>query len=194
MKRTGKSSVGKRNSKTRGSSGRHQNSPVSKRAGLAEPIDGIDFLAETLIGKINVGSLQWSGNTGPRTIKATIRDAVLEGISAVDIHRTWLAEIDRISRNTEDVQELRNAIAAYLRQAGIERLAEFSDATRFVVSSDDGVGIYLVTQPAYIDVVTGRTILAGRARREQVPDELRSDVPAPKKQHTRARKANGLWD
>ena len=102
---------------------------------------------------------------------AALRDAVLEGISAADVHRTWLAEIDRIARNTDDVADLRKAIAAYLRQAGIERVAEFSDETRFVVVPGGGSGARRVIQPAYIDGINRRTILVGRVSREGAVDE-----------------------
>lgn len=145
--------------------------PKSKRGGLPQPVNGVTHLADSIAGKLSADSLQRLAAGRSATVVAALRDAVLEGISAADVHRTWLAEIDRIAHNTDDVADLRKAIAAYLRQAGIERVAEFSDETRFVVVPDGGSGARRVIQPAYIDGISGRTILVGRVSRERAVDE-----------------------
>lgn len=138
---------------------------LSGKAGLPQPIGGISVLIGNIIARLAADPRLPSSRSA--TNRAALRDAVLEGFSAADIHRTWLAEIDRIANNTDNVQDLRKAIGAYIRQAGIERLTEFTDETRFVLVQGNGSGICEVLQPAYIDSVTQRTILAGRARRQQ---------------------------
>lgn len=143
----------------------------SKRGGLSQPVNGVTHLADSIAGKLSADSLQRLAAGRSATVVAALRDAVLEGISAADVHRTWLAEIDRIAHNTDDVADLRKAIAAYLRQAGIERVAELSDETRFVVVPGEGSGSRQVIQPAYIDGISGRTILVGRVSRERAVDE-----------------------
>lgn len=150
---------------------------ASDKAGLRKPIDGVTHLADSIAGNLSAESLQRLSAGRSATVVAAIRDAVLEGVCDADIHRTWLAEIDRIARNTDDITELRRAISAYLRQAGIERIEEFSDQTRFVVGLGGGSGACRVVQPAYIDSITKRTILVGRASREQAADEMPMDAP-----------------
>jgi hypothetical protein len=151
--------------------------PKSKRGGLPQPINGVTYLAESIAGKLSAESLQRLAAGRSATVVAALRDAVLEGISSADVHRTWLAEIDRIAHNTDDVADLRKAIAAYLRQAGIERVAEFSDETRFVVVPGGGSGTRRVIQPAYIDGISGRTILVGRVSCERAVDEEPDERP-----------------
>ena len=141
---------------------------LSGKAGLPRPIGGIPDLIGNIIAELAADPRFPSSRSA--TNRAALRDAVLEGFSTADIHRTWLAEIDRIASNTDNVQDLRKAIGAYLRQAGIERLTEFTDETRFVLVQSTGSGACEVVQPAYIDSVTQRTILAGRARRQQATD------------------------
>jgi hypothetical protein len=145
------------------------------KAGLPRPIGGIPDLVENIAAKLNADPRFPSARSA--TNRAALHDAVLEGFSVTDVHRTWLAEIDRIARNANDIDDLRKAIAAYLRQAGIECLTEFSDETRFVVVQGNGSGACEVIQPAYIDGVTKRTILAGRVRRRQASDR-KPAVPA----------------
>jgi hypothetical protein len=142
---------------------------LSDKAGLPRPIGGITDLIGNIIAELAADPRVPSPRSA--TNKAALRDAVLEGFSAADVHRTWLAEIDRIAGNTDNIQDLRRAIAAYLRQAGIERLTEFTDETRFVLVQGNGSGACEVVQPAYIDSVTQRTILAGRARRQQATNQ-----------------------
>jgi hypothetical protein len=139
--------------------------PLSGKASLTRPIGGIPSLIGNIIAKLDADPRFPSPRSA--TNRAALRDAVLEGFSVADVHRTWLAEIDRIARNTDNIQDLRKAIGAYLRQAGIERLTEFTDETRFVLVQGNGSGACEVVQPAYVDSLTQRTILAGRARRQQ---------------------------
>ena len=141
---------------------------LSGKAGLPRPIGGIPDLIGNIIAELAANPRLPSSRSA--TNRAALRDAVLEGFSTADVHRTWLAEIDRIASNTDNIQDLRRAIGAYLRQAGIERLTEFTDETRFVLVQGNGSGACEVVQPAYIDSVTQRTILAGRARRQQATD------------------------
>jgi len=143
--------------------------PLSGKASLPRPIGGIPSLIGNIIAKLDADPRFPSPRSA--TNRAALRDAVLEGFSAADVHRTWLAEIDRIARNTDNIQDLRKAIGAYLRQAGIERLTEFTDETRFVLVQGNGSGACEVVQPAYIDSITQRTILAGRARRQQATNQ-----------------------
>jgi hypothetical protein len=138
----------------------------SARAGLAKPAASATHLADSIAGKLSAESLQRLAAGRSATVVAAIRQAVLEGVADADIHRTWLAEIDRIACNTDNITDLRRAISAYLRQAGIERVEDFSDETRFVVNSGNRSGACRVTHPAYIDSITKRTILAGRASRD----------------------------
>lgn len=152
---------------------------LSRKAGLPQPIGGISVLIGNIIASLTADPRLPSSRSA--TNRAALRDAVLEGFSTADIHRTWLAEIDRIASNTDNVQDLRKAIGAYLRQAGIERLTEFTDETRFVLVHSNGSGACEVVQPAYIDSVTQRTILAGRARRQQATDRQPA-IDAIKKQ------------
>jgi hypothetical protein len=142
---------------------------LSGKAGLPRPIGGIPDLIGNIIAVLAADPRLPSSRSA--TTRAALRDAVLEGFSTADVHRTWLAEIDRIACNTNNIQDLRSAIAAYLRQAGIERLTEFTDETRFVLVQGNGSGTCEVIQPAYIDGVTQRTILAGRARRQQATNQ-----------------------
>jgi len=142
---------------------------LSGKAGLPRPIGGISDLIGNIIAELAADPRLPSSRSA--TNRAALRDAVLEGFSMADIHRTWLAEIDRIACNTDNIQDLRSAIAAYLRQAGIERLTEFTDETRFVLVQGNGSGACEVIQPAYIDGVSRRTILSGRARRQQASSQ-----------------------
>jgi hypothetical protein len=142
-----------------------------KRANLPTPKDSIDDLSYALIGNVDLNFLHEHIGVGEREIKNILYNSVRDGISAADPHRTWLAEIDRIAHNTDDIRELRNAISAYLRQAGISRLEEFHDKTRFVLARGYKGDQIRVTQPAYIDTVSNRTILAGRAKRVDIPGD-----------------------
>jgi hypothetical protein len=150
---------------------------LSGKAGLPRPIGGIPDLIGNIIAELAADPRLPSSRSA--TNRAALRDAVLQGFSTADVHRTWLAEIDRIASNTDNIQDLRRAIGAYLRQAGIERLTEFTDETRFVLVHGNGSGACEVVQPAYIDSVTQRTILAGRARRQHATNH-EPTVSAPK--------------
>lgn len=159
----------------------------SRKADLAKPINGVAYLADSIAGKLAADSLQQLAAGRSATVVAAVRAAVLEGISDAGIHRTWLAEIDRIARNTDNIAELRQAISAYLRQAGIERIEEFSDETRFVVVTGADQGACLVTQPAYVDSITKRTILVGRVSRPRALEEPPGGEPrAPEVRRRRA--------
>jgi hypothetical protein len=141
------------------------------RLGVYAPRDSIDQLAYFLIGKINVGLITEEAGVevNEGVLKRTIHAAVCDSISEANPHRTWLAEIDRIAQSTDDIVELRNAISAYLRQAGIRRSVNFSEyGERFVVTGN-GDGEIEIAHPAYVDEASEKIILAGRARRTNAP-------------------------
>jgi hypothetical protein len=105
--------------------------------------------------------------TASDKIVVALREAIYKCISNLSPHRAWLAEIDRIARNADSIDELRNGISAYLRQAGIERIEDVpGNEEHFVVSSGQGDTIVMM-QPAYVDKETKKTMLSGRARRIQ---------------------------
>jgi hypothetical protein len=164
-----------------GGAGRESQPSAFKRANLTRPKDSIDDLSYTLVGNVDLNFLHERTGVGEREIRDTLYNSVRDGISAAGPHRTWLAEIDRIAHNTDDIQELRNAISAYLRQAGISRLKEFQDETRFVLSKGRKGDQIIVTQPAYIDTVSNRTILAGRAKRVDPPCDPAGEAPVMRK-------------
>lgn len=140
---------------------------VFVQAQILAPKSSVDELAGQFVKRINFESVVHEIGTrlGPGVIEDILYRAFRDEISASGIHKTWIAEIDRISHNAENITEVRNALAAYLRQAGIIRIDDVTiDETRFVVSGGSGNTI-TADQPAYIDSASNRTILSGRARR-----------------------------
>lgn len=142
-------------------------SSVFVRANIVVPKSSIEELAGQFVKRINFEDIvrQISTRLGPGAAEDALYRAFRDELSASGIHKTWIAEIDRISRNTENIIDVRSALSAYLRQAGIVRIDDMSvDESRFVVSGGSGDAITTV-QPAYIDSASSRTILSGRARR-----------------------------
>jgi hypothetical protein len=155
---------------------------VFVRAQIVAPKASVDELAGQFVKRINFEAVVHEIGTrlGPGAVEDILYRAFCDEISASGIHKTWIAEIDRISRNAENITEIRNALSAYLRQAGIIRIDDVAiDETRFVVSGGIGNAI-IADQPAYIDSASNRTILSGRARRTSLADE-----PADGKQEER---------
>jgi hypothetical protein len=152
-----------RESKLREKSGKQA---TFAKAALPRPWHGIEAMAEQLTNRANIELIvsRIRGTLGPGEVEDILQESFRESITAAGPHRTWLAEIDRISRNAASIDDLRDAISAYLRQAGIKRLDECSDESRFIISGSTGEEIS-VTQPAYIDTISGHTILTGHAER-----------------------------
>lgn len=153
--------------------GNQQKTGLPKRSRLEPPRSSIQELTFQITSRINIEFIvqKTSQNLTKKELALFFREAVHEGISAAEPHRTWIAEIDRVARNARDIRELRIAISAYLRQAGITRIDDFSvDEERFIITRK-GDGKVITTQPAYIDEVTGRTILAGRAHTEKIEQQ-----------------------
>jgi hypothetical protein len=135
-----------------------------------ERLSSIDVLAFRITDSVNTDSLVEKMQASlQETVKEALRETIRETVATPGPHRTWLAEIDRIAQNTDDIHELRKTISAYLRQAGISRIDEYSiDEKRFVITEGEGSDVIAV-QPAYVDIVSDNTILAGRAQRIQKP-------------------------
>lgn len=141
--------------------------PAFIKAQIVPPKASIDELAGQFVKRINFESIvrQIGARLGPGAVEDALYRAFRDEISASGIHKTWIAEIDRISRNTENIIDVRNALSAYLRQAGIVRIDDTAvDESRFVVSGGSGDSITAM-QAAYIDSASSRTILSGRAKR-----------------------------
>lgn len=168
-----------RNSKSKEKSGaRDRGIPggrnvIFSRAQVVPPKASIDELAGQFVKRINFESIVHGIGTrlGPGAIEDILYRAFCDEISASGVHKTWIAEIDRISRNATNLTEVQSALSDYLRQAGIIRIEDAStDEKRFVVSG--GIGnATIATQPAYVDSASNRTILSGRARRVQQPGD-----------------------
>lgn len=146
--------------------------PAFGRAEVNRPAWSVDELAGQFTKKINTDAImtQISAKLDRSEIADTLYRAFLEQITTTNIYRTWLAEIDRIVRNAEDITAIRYALSAYLRQAGISRIEDIvANEERFVISGGSGDRI-VTTQPAYIDKLSNKTILSGRARRIEQQD------------------------
>lgn len=145
-----------------------------------EPIE-IESLAREIAEAVDIDYSYIMRKTGwhvkKEKIAGALSDEIFRCLSGMSPHRNWIAQIDRIARNAEDIKELRYSISAFLRQAGIERIEEFSGNEAHFVASGKGDAVKTV-QPAYIDKATGRTILAGRARRQQAPQDPSLEAPA----------------
>lgn len=131
------------------------------------PRAGVEKLAENIAGCIdkNVITAVLNGvPASPSGINRAIRESVLEGVAASDIHRTWLAELDRIAQNTTSLPALQRAIHAYVRQAGMERVDDLKRAELYRVTGRTKEGVREVVNPAYIDSTDGRLILTGHLR------------------------------
>lgn len=175
----------KNKAKNKGSASEAQGSRASaaltRRSILPPPRDSFSALADELAAKIDSEFIveKTSQSITKSELEEFLRAAVRDCIATVGPHRTWLAEIDRLARNARDLPELRTSISAYLRQAGITRIDDWAtDETRFIIGS--GKGLIETTQPAYVDLATGRTIIAGRARsagkdKKQMTDEENMD-------------------
>jgi hypothetical protein len=173
MGRRGKNRGGKIDDRTEGKRVPGGRNAVFVRAQIVAPKASVDELAGQFVKRINFEAVVHEIGTrlGPGAIEDILYRAFCDEISASGIHKTWIAEIDRISRNTENITEIRNALSAYLRQAGIVRIDDVAiDETRFVVSGGIGNAI-TADQPAYIDSASNRTILSGRARRISLADD-----------------------
>lgn len=134
---------------------------------LAYPVDGVVKLAENIAKCIDgraVSESLGADNMEPDEVRKIIRDSVVEGFQAADVHRTWLAELDRIAANAQDLEALKRAISGYVRQAGIERVEDVARPHLYrPVGTAEGDEPQIV-QPAYVDKTDGRLILAGRIR------------------------------
>lgn len=150
------------------------------RNGLAEPRDSLTALSRDIAEKIDLDQIVTSISSKLQdAIRDTVPDAIAEAVSAAGPHRTWLASIDRIAQNSKDIDDLRDAISSYLRQAGIRRIDTFAgNKERFVITSENTAEEFIVTQPAYIDMSSNRTILAGRAR------GIKRQSPVPAVEHS----------
>lgn len=152
---------------------KQQGTGLPERSSIKHPNNSLQELTNQILSKLSIDFIleKTSQKLGKKELKEAFREAVREGISAAEPHRTWIAEIDRIAKNARDLEELRVAISAYLRQAGITRIDDFLvDEERFIMIRK-GTGKPITTQPAYIDEVTGRTILAGRAHTEMIEQQ-----------------------
>ena len=137
-----------------------------KRLGVP-PGGGVEKLAANISGCIDKNVILTLLNgvpTSPKAINKAIQESVIEGVLEADIHRTWLAELDRIAINATTLADLRRAVAAYARQAGIERIDDPDRLDVYRVTGSLKRGKREVAQPAYIDKVSGRVILTGHLR------------------------------
>lgn len=134
---------------------------------LAYPVDGVVKLAENVARCIDgraVSDSIGAGSLEPDEVRKVIRDSVVEGFQTADIHRTWLAELDRIAANAEDLNALKHAISGYVRQAGIERVEDVARPHLYRPVGRAEGGDSQIVQPAYVDKTDGHLILAGRIR------------------------------
>lgn len=142
--------------------------PTPRRARREEP-DSIRTLADELVK--NLRPEQVAKLIVPELRKAVhdgLHDAIQESVSAADPHRIKLAEIDRIARNAKSLDDIRTSISTRLRQAGIIRVESFAGNEKsFVLTAGDIDGDVTVVQPAYVDELTGTTIIHGKARGSQ---------------------------
>jgi hypothetical protein len=142
------------------------------------PKSSIDELAGQFIKRINFEPIisRINAKLGPGDLEDLLYRAFRDEISNSGLHKTWIAEIDRITRNAENIADVRDALSAYLKQAGIIRIDEtVTDETRFTVSGGSGDAIIAI-QPAYVDSASNRTILSGRARRIKQSGDMADEI------------------
>lgn len=142
--------------------------PTPRRGRRDEP-DSLSAVADEIAKRLHPEQLAKRIISEVReAVHDGMHDAVQEGVSAADLHRAKLADIDRMARNAKSLDDLRTSISARLRQAGIVRVEAFvGNEKSFVLTSGEITDDVTVVQPAYVDELTGTTILSGRARGSQ---------------------------
>jgi hypothetical protein len=101
-----------------------------------------------------------------------LRKQVVNAVTERLNHLTQLVQLDHALRHGADAPTLRTLVDGWFEQAGLVRVDDPEHGDRDLVYDllEAGDGPLVVTEPAYVDAVSGRLIRPGRARRRPTPD------------------------
>ncbi|MDB4873069.1 MAG: hypothetical protein JWL97_4073 [Gemmatimonadales bacterium] len=146
----------------------------AKRSEPPKPDEAADLLVERIVESVRKVATAGRGvGIQPERMEDLLRQVITAALTSTDVHRARLAEIDRLAVNANNIGSLQKGIAAYLRQAGIERIVDTNEISLFRVVPGGSGDFLEVLQPAYRDRETGSMILSGQVRRVEEQQDVR---------------------